>query len=162
MPSFDVVSKVDWSEIGNALDQARREVGQRFDFKGTEVKFEQNEQTITILANADDRVNAALDVLREKLVRRKVSLRYLDVGELAPARMGAAKRVLTIKEGISQENAKVLVKLIKDSKLKVQAAIHEDAVRISGKKRDDLQAAMAAIKSSESLKIELQFTNFRE
>jgi uncharacterized protein YajQ (UPF0234 family) len=162
MPSFDVVSKVDWSEVNNALDQARREVAQRFDFKGTEVKFEQNDKTVTIFANADDRVNAALDVFKEKLVRRKVSLRYLDVGELAPARMGAAKRVLTVKEGISQENAKALVKLVKDSKLKVQAAIHEDAVRITGKKRDDLQAAMASIKASELLQIELQFTNFRE
>jgi uncharacterized protein YajQ (UPF0234 family) len=162
MPSFDVVSKVDWSEIANALDQARREVGQRFDFKGTETTFEQVDQAITIVANADDRVNAALDVLKEKLIRRKVSLRYLEIGDLAPARMGHAKRVVTVKEGISQENAKVIVKLVKDSKMKVQAAIHEDAVRISGKKRDDLQSAMAALRANEGLQIELQFINFRE
>ncbi len=162
MPSFDVVSKVDWSEFGNALDQARREVSQRFDFKGTDVKFEQADKTVTITANADDRVNAALDVFKEKLVRRKVSLRYLDVGELMPARMGHAKRVLTIKEGISQDNAKAIVKIIKDEKLKVQAAIHEDAVRVSGKKRDDLQLAIATLKANPSITIELQFTNFRE
>lgn len=162
MPSFDVVSKVDWSEIANALDQARREVGQRFDFKGTETTFEQVDQAITIVANADDRVNAALDVLKEKLIRRKVSLRYLEIGDLVPARMGHAKRVVTVKEGISQENAKVIVKLVKDSKMKVQAAIHEDAVRISGKKRDDLQSAMAALRANEGLQIELQFINFRE
>jgi hypothetical protein len=162
MPSFDVVSKVDWSEIGNALDQARREVGQRFDFKGTDTSFEQTDKAITITANADDRVNAALDVLKEKLIRRKVSLRYLEIGDLAPARMGHAKRVVTVREGISQENAKIIVKLIKDSKIKVQAAIQEDVVRITGKKRDDLQVAISAIKAQEDIKIELQFTNFRE
>jgi uncharacterized protein YajQ (UPF0234 family) len=162
MPSFDVVSKVDWSEINNALDQSRREVGQRFDFKGTDTQFEFSDKTITISANADDRVNAALDVLKEKCIRRKVSLRCLDIGELSPARMGHAKRVVTIKEGISQENAKVIVKLIKDGKLKVQASIQEDAVRVSGKKRDDLQLAMATLRASENIEIDLQFNNFRD
>lgn len=162
MPSFDVVSKVDWAEIRNALDQARREVGQRFDFKGTDTDFDLSGETITIVSSADDRVNAALDVLKEKLIKRKVSLRFLDIGELLPARMGNAKRLVKVKEGISQENGKVIVKIIKDKKMKVQAAIHEDAVRITGKKRDDLQLAMQALRGCEDLTIELQFNNFRD
>lgn len=162
MPSFDVVSKVDWSEIGNALDQAKREVGQRFDFKGTETSLELSDKVITILANADDRVNAAVDVLKEKLVRRKVSLRHIEVGEISPGPKGSSKRAIAVKEGISQDHARALVRLIKDQKLKVQAAIHEDSVRVSGKKRDDLQVAMAALRQAESIEIELQFINFRE
>jgi len=162
MPSFDVVCKVDWSEIGNALDQARREVGQRFDFKGTDTSFDQADKAITIVSSADDRVNAALEVLKEKLIRRKISLRFLEIGELLPARMGHAKRVVTVTEGISPENAKIIVKLVKDSKMKVQASIHEDAVRITGKKRDDLQLAMQTLKGCEDVKIELQFNNFRD
>ncbi len=162
MPSFDIVSKVDWSEIRNAIDQAQREIAQRFDFKGTDTTLERTDSAITLSANADDRVNAALDVLKEKLVRRKVSLRFLDVGDLVPARMGKAKRVATVKEGIGQEDAKAIIKLLKNAKLKVQAAIQEDAVRVSAKKRDDLQAAIQAVKASEDVKLELQFVNFRD
>lgn len=162
MPSFDVVSKVDWSEIGNALDQAKREIGQRFDFKGTETSLELSDKVITIHANADDRVNAALDVLKEKLVRRKVSLRHIDVGELTPGPRSSSKRVVNIKEGISTEHAKTLVKIIKEQKLKVQAAIHEDSVRVTGKKRDDLQFAIQTLRQTEDIEIELQFTNFRD
>lgn len=162
MPSFDVVSRVDWSEIGNALDQSKREVSQRFDFKGTDTTLELAEKSITIVGNADDRVNAAVDVLKEKLIRRKVSLRHIDVGDLGPGPKGSSKRVIAVKEGISQDHARALVRIIKDQKLKVQAAIHEDSVRVSGKKRDDLQAAMQALKQAEGIEIELQFTNFRD
>ena len=162
MPSFDIVSKVDWSEISNALDQARREVSQRFDFKKTDTSYERVDKTITITANADDRVKAGLEVLQEKLVRRKVSLRHFDVGDLAPASMGNAKLTVTVKEGINQENAKLLIKLIKAAKMKVQASIHEDAVRISGKKRDDLQAVIQLLKGHDAVTIELQFVNFRD
>ncbi len=162
MPSFDVVSKVDWSEIVNALDQARREIGQRFDFKGTETSLELSEKVINIFASADDRVNAAVEVLKEKLVRRKVSLRHIDVGELGPGPKGTSKRAVSIKEGIDPEHARTLVKIIKDQKLKVQASIHEDSVRVSGKKRDDLQQAMQMLRQADGIDIELQFSNFRD
>ena len=162
MPSFDIVSKPDWVEIGNALDQARREISQRFDFKKTDADFERNDRVITISANADDRVNAALDVFKEKLIRRKVSLRFLEIGDLVPSRMGKARRLVTVKEGIGQEDAKALLKLIKSEKMKVQASIQEDTVRISAKKRDDLQATIQALKATELVKLELQFVNFRD
>ena len=162
MPSFDVVSKVDWAEIGNALDQAKREIGQRFDFKNTDTTLELADKKITIQANAEDRVNAAVEVLKEKLIRRKVSLRHLDVGPLAPGPKGSSKRTVDIKEGIGPEQAKALVKLIKDRKLKVQASIHEDSVRVTGKKKDDLQTAIQALRGTEEVDIELSFTNFRD
>jgi uncharacterized protein YajQ (UPF0234 family) len=162
MPSFDVVSKVEWSEIQNALLQAQKEVGQRFDFKGTEASLEKNDAGLLVEANSEDRAKAALEVLKEKLIRRKVSLKYLDQQEPTKGPKGSTRILVKVKEGIESEKAKTIVKLIKDSKIKVQAAIQEQAVRVSGKKKDDLQSAMRLLKSATDLDLELQFVNFRD
>ncbi len=162
MPSFDVVSKVDWAEIKNALDQAGREVSQRFDFKGTDASFEHTDAGIVVRANAEERVNAALDVLQQKLVRRKVSLKHLDIGDPEKGPKGSSKVLVKVKEGIETEKAKQIVKMIKDGKLKVQASIQEQAVRVSGKKKDELQEVMGMLRAAEELELDLQFTNFRD
>lgn len=162
MPSFDVVSKVDWAEFGNALLQAQKEIGQRFDFRNTETSLEKNEEGIVIIANAVDRCKAALVVFEEKLVKRKVSLKHLDKQEPGKGPRGTIRLLVKLKEGIETEKAKQIVKLVKDSKIKVQAAIHEDSVRVSGKKRDDLQETMRLLRGSETLELDLQFTNFRD
>ena len=161
MPSFDVVSKLKWDEVHNALNQTQHELSQRFDFKGTGASATKNEAGISIEASTDDRVKAAYEVLQEKLVRRKVSLKHFEAEDPTPGPRGTAKMTVTVTEGISTEKAKELIKLIKESKLKVQAAIQEDTVRITGKKRDDLQAAIAELKKAD-LGVELQFVNFRE
>jgi cyclic-di-GMP-binding protein len=162
MPSFDVVSKVDWSEFGNALLQAQKEIGQRFDFRNTETSLEKNDEGIVIIANAVDRCKAALVVLEEKLVKRKVSLKHLDKQEPGKGPKGSVRLLVKLKEGIETEKAKQIVKIVKDSKIKVQASIHEDTVRVSGKKRDDLQETMRLLRGQDSLELDLQFTNFRD
>jgi cyclic-di-GMP-binding protein len=162
MPSFDVVSKVDWAEFGNALLQAQKEIGQRFDFRNTETSLEKNEEGIVILANAIDRAKAALVVLEEKLIKRKVSLKHLDRQDPGKGPKGTVRLLIKLKEGIETEKAKEIVKLVKESKLKVQASIHEDSVRVTGKKRDDLQEAMRLLRATESLDLDLQFKNFRD
>jgi uncharacterized protein YajQ (UPF0234 family) len=161
MPSFDVVSKLDWSELQNALDQASREVAQRFDFKDTETSLEKSDEGIVVRANAEDRARAAVGVLQEKLVRRKVSLKHTEVGEPGPGPKGSTKIVMKLKEGVDTDHARQIVKLVKESKIKVQAAIQQDLVRISGKKRDDLQAVIGLLRKQE-LGIELQYVNFRD
>ncbi|HTJ80711.1 MAG TPA: YajQ family cyclic di-GMP-binding protein [Polyangiaceae bacterium] len=161
MPSFDIVSKVPWHEVDNAVEQTKRELGTRFDFKGVGAEVERNDEGIVIRANADDRVKAGLEVLKEKLVKRKVSLKHLDVGKIEPTGKGGAKILAKVKEGIDSDHARDLVRFIKDEKLKVQASIREQEVRVTGKKKDDLQTAIAAIRGRE-LDIELQFTNFRD
>lgn len=162
MPSFDVVSKVDWAEFGNALLQAQKEIAQRFDFRNTETSLEKNEEGVVILANAVDRAKAALSVLEEKLIKRKVSLKHLDRQEPGKGPKGSIRILVKLKEGIETEKAKQIVKLVKDSKLKVQASIHEEAVRVSGKKRDELQEVMRTLRAAEDLELDLQFTNFRD
>lgn len=162
MPSFDVVSKVDWSEVKNAVNQAEQEVGQRFDFKGTGAEIELKDKLIVLRASTEERVKAVLDVLQTKLVRRKVSLKHLDVGEPEKGPRASFKLDVRVKEGIETEKAKEIVKLIKDSKLKVQAAIQEDTVRVSGKKRDDLQEVIQMLRGAEKLELDLQFVNFRD
>jgi uncharacterized protein YajQ (UPF0234 family) len=161
MPSFDVVSQLDHHEVDNAIDQARREITQRFDFKGTDADLEKTEEGIVIRANSEGRCTAAYDVLAEKMVKRKVSLKALDPGEPKPAGGSTHRMLVKLKEGIDQDSARKLVKLLKDSKLKVQAAIQGDVVRVSHKKRDALQEAIALIKSQE-LELPLQFQNFRD
>lgn len=161
MPSFDVVSKLQWDEVNNALNQAKREISTRFDFKGTGASVERTDKGIAFEASTDDRIKAAYDVLQEKLVRRKVSLKHFEAGEPTKGPRGTAKLLVTVTEGISSEKAKEIVKLLKNSKLKVQSAIVEDTVRVTGKKRDDLQLAIAELKQAD-LGVELQFVNFRE
>ena len=162
MPSFDVVSKVPWNEVDNALEQTKRELGTRFDFKGVGAEVERTEEGIVVRANADDRVKAALDVLKEKLIKRKVSLKHLDIGKFEKTSKGGSKVLAKVKEGIDSDHARALVRFIKDEKqLKVQASIKDQEVRVTGKKKDDLQAAIAAIRGQEH-DIELQFVNFRD
>ena len=161
MPSFDVVSKVDWAEVKNALNQAEREVSQRFDFKNTDTALEQTDGAIVVTSNTEERAKAAIDVLQQKLVRRKVSLKHLETKDPEPGPKGSVRVVINVKEGIEQDKARQIVKLVKDSKLKLQAAIQEQSVRISGKKKDELQEMMRSLRS-EDLGIELSFENFRD
>ena len=161
MPSFDIVSKVPRSEVDNAYNQAEREVAQRFDFKDTGTELEKGAESITIRSGSEDRAKAALTVLQDKLVKRKVSLRFTDPGKPEKTSKGGARIVVAIKEGIETEKAKVIVQYVKDAKLKVQASIQESQVRVSGKNRDDLQAAIQAIRAHD-FGLELQFVNLRE
>ena len=159
--SFDIVSKIDRQEVDNALSQTAREVSQRFDFKGTGATIEwQGEQAIEITASADDRASAVLDVFKGKLVKRNVSLKVLDASE--PRQSGQQSKIaITLKEGISSENAKKISKLIRDEGPKgVQAQIQGDQLRVSGKKRDDLQAVQQLLRGKD-LDVALQFDNYR-
>ncbi|MEM9862737.1 MAG: YajQ family cyclic di-GMP-binding protein [Myxococcota bacterium] len=161
MPSFDAANKLDQHELRNALDQASREIGQRYDFKGSDASIERNDEGIVIRANTEARVDAARDVLETKLIKRGVSLKSLDPQTTQPAGGNNFRQLIKLKEGIDKDNAKKIVKLIKESKMKVQASIQGDVVRVSGKKRDDLQAAIALLKESD-VDLPLSFTNFRD
>jgi len=161
MPSFDIVSKVQWNEVDNALSQASKEISQRFDFRGTDTELERTPDGITIRSTSEDRVRAAIAVLQEKLIKRKVSLKHLDPQKAEKTSKGGSKVLIKVKEGIESELAKKIVLMIKDAKLKVQASIQEVQVRVAGKNRDDLQTAMAAVRGLD-LPIELQFVNFRD
>ena len=161
MPSFDIVSKVQWNEVDNAYNQAQKEIAQRFDFKDTSTELEKSHEAITIVSASEDRAKAALTVLQEKLVKRKVSLRFTDPGKPERTAKGGARIVIKIKEGIEVDKARVIVQAIKDSKLKVQASIQESQVRVTGKNRDDLQAAIQALRARD-FGIELQFLNLRD
>lgn len=161
MPSFDIVSKPNWNEIDNALNQAQKELAQRFDFKDTGAALEKNDDGIAVSASTEDRVRAAYGVLQDKMVKRKVPLKFLDPGEVTPGAKGTARMRVAIKEGIPVEKAREIVKAIKDQKLKVQPSIHEDAVRVSGKNKDDLQACIQLVRGKD-FDLELQFVNFRD
>jgi uncharacterized protein YajQ (UPF0234 family) len=161
MPSFDIVSKVQQHEVDNAFNQAQKEIAQRFDFKDTDTTLERAPDAITIRSGSEDRAKAALNVLQDKLVKRKVSLRFTEAGNPEPTGKGGARIVVKIKEGIEVEKARAIVQIVKESKLKVQASIQESQVRVSGKNKDDLQAAIQAVRSRD-LGIELQFINMRD
>jgi uncharacterized protein YajQ (UPF0234 family) len=161
MPSFDIVSKVQRNEVDNAYNQAEKEIAQRFDFKDTETSFEKSEDAITIRSGSEERAKAALNVLQDKLVKRKVSLRFTEPGKPEPTGKGGARIVVKIKEGIEVDKARTLVQTIKDSKLKVQASIQEAQVRVSGKNKDDLQSVIRLVRSQD-LGIELQIVNMRD
>ncbi len=160
MPSFDVVSEIDHHEMSNALDQVRREVGNRFDFKGVDARVEQSENQVTLVAEAEFHVGQMLDMLKQKLVKRGIDVACMEVKE--PEESGkTVSQVVILREGIDQDLAKKIIRLVKDSKMKVQAAIQGDQVRITGKKRDDLQDVIALLKGAE-LGLPLQFSNFRD
>jgi len=162
MPSFDVVSEVDKQEVRNAVDQASRELANRFDFKGTSSSIELAEHELTLRSSTEDRLKAVRQVLEEKLVRRDVSLKALDYGKVEEASGGSARQHVAIVAGISSDKARELNKAIKDLGLKgIQSQTQGDQVRVTGKKRDDLQAVIAALKA-EDHGIPLQFTNFRD
>jgi hypothetical protein len=160
--SFDVESKVDRQEVDNALNQASKEVGQRFDFKGTGASISwSGEDGIVITANSEERVKAVLEVLKERLVKREVSLKALDHEEPEPAANGNSRLSIKIRQGIDSEKARMITKLIKtDGPKGVQAAIQGDTVRVSSKKRDDLQTVIALLKGAD-IGIPLQFSNYR-
>jgi cyclic-di-GMP-binding protein len=162
MPSFDVVSELDLMEVENAFNQARKELAQRFDFKGTSTDLErQQDGAILVKANSEGRAEAAYGVLLEKLAKRGVPLEGLDPQEVEPASGGHVRQLVRLKKGIKPEDAKKMVALVKEAGLKVQASIQGEAVRITGKKKDDLQAAMQAVRAA-SLGIPLRFQNFRD
>jgi uncharacterized protein YajQ (UPF0234 family) len=161
MPNFDIVSKVQWNEVDNAFNQAQKEIAQRFDSKDTETSLEKTTEALTIRSGSEERAKAALAVLQDKLVKRKVSLRFTDPGKPEPTSKGGSRIVVKIKEGIEVEKARALVQIIKDAKLKVQASIQESQVRVAGKNKDDLQAAIQVVRQQD-IGIELQFVNFRD
>lgn len=162
MPSFDVVSEADEHEVQNAYDQTCRELTNRYDFQGTGVSCEKIPTGFKFVANSEDRVTAAITVLEDKWVKRKLSLKFLDKGEPAPAGGQTFQAEVTVKKGIDKENAKKIVQKIKgEKKLKVTPAVQGDAVRVTGKKRDDLQACIAMLKA-EDLPIAVAFQNFRD
>ena len=161
MLSFDIVSEVNEVEIRNAVDQANKEVGQRFDFKGTDARIEQAEKVLTLYADTDFQLDQVMEVLRAKLAKRNVDVRCLDIAKFEKISGNKVKQAVTVKTGIESDLAKRIVKLIKDSKLKVQASIQGDAVRVSGAKRDLLQDTIALIRKSIE-DFPLQYQNFRD
>ena len=161
MPSFDVVSEANLVEVKNAVDQANKEISTRFDFKGSDARIEQKERDLTAFADADFQLSQVRDVLTNKLVKRNVDVRFLDIGKIEKIGGDKVKQVIKIKNGIETEAAKKIVRLIKDSKMKVQASIQGDAVRITGAKRDDLQAGMALLRKDVA-DLPLEFNNFRD
>lgn len=161
MPAFDIVSEVDQHELTNAVDQANREVDSRFDFRGTDASVEQSSKTLTLNASSDFQLDQLLDILRMKLVKRQVEISCLEVKD--PVGNGKMrKQEVIIREGIDTDLSRKIVKLVKESKIKVQAAIQGDSVRITGKKRDDLQAVMTLLRGNDGLDMPLQFNNFRD
>ncbi|MCF6257445.1 MAG: YajQ family cyclic di-GMP-binding protein [Gammaproteobacteria bacterium] len=160
MPSFDVVSEVEMHELSNAVDQANREVGTRFDFRGSDAKFEQKGNELTLMADGAFQLKQMMDILRNKMVKRGIDTGCLDIAEPETSNLKVKQKV-TVREGLDKETAKKVVKLIKEAKLKVQSAIQDQQVRVTGKKRDDLQAVMAMLKD-QKLDLPLQYTNFRD
>jgi uncharacterized protein YajQ (UPF0234 family) len=161
MPSFDIVSQVDMQEVRNAVDQAMREIVTRYDFKGTDSSVRLTDEGITVDSSAEGRLDAAVDVLKEKLVRRNVSLKSIAGGEPKQIGGGRYRAVFSLNEGIAQDAAKELTKTIKDAKLKVQITIQGDQLRVSGKKRNDLQEVISMVKALE-FRLPLQFINYRD
>jgi len=165
MPSFDVVSKVDLQEVDNAVNNARKELNTRFDFQGTKTEITLGEDGATVLlkSNSEPKLNSAYEVFLNKAVKRGLSAFALQRADVEQVGMGMVKQLITIRQGISQENGKGLVKSLKDAKLKVQASIQGDQLRVTGKSRDDLQEAIALLRSQQpKLSLDLQFINFRD
>ncbi|WLI90319.1 YajQ family cyclic di-GMP-binding protein [Massilia sp. R2A-15] len=161
MPSFDVVCEADMVEVKNAVEQSNKEITTRFDFKGSSAKVEQKENELTAYADADFQLSQVRDVLTNKLAKRKVDVRFLDEGKIEKIGGDKVKQVIKIKNGIETEDAKKIVRVIKDSKMKVQASIQGESVRVTGAKRDDLQAAMAMLRKDVA-DLPLEFNNFRD
>jgi len=161
MPSFDIISQVNQVEVRNALDQANKELATRFDFKGSDARAELADKALTLYADDDFKLKQVTDIVTGKLTKRGVDIRALKYGNVEKVSGNKVKQVVTIRVGVEQELAKKIVKLIKDSKTKVQASIQGDTVRVSGAKRDDLQAAIALVKKSIT-DFPLQYDNFRD
>jgi cyclic-di-GMP-binding protein len=161
MPSFDIVSEVDRQEVKNAVEQANKEVGNRFDFKGSDARVEQAELVLTVFADDEFKLGQVTDVLRGRLAKRNIDVRCLELGAVEKISGDKVKRPITVKVGVPQDKGKAVQKLLKDAKLKVQASIQGDALRVSGAKKDDLQAAIQLVRTSVK-DLPLQFTNFRD
>lgn len=158
--SFDVVSQVDMQEVMNAVNQAKKEVSQRYDFKGSKTEIVLSDDMIKVTTEDDFRLNSVIDILKTRMISRKVAVRNLEYGKVEEASGGMVRQQITIRQGIATEKAKQMVKDIKASKLKVQAAIQGDSLRVSGKSRDDLQAVIALLRDKD-YEVELQFVNYR-
>jgi uncharacterized protein YajQ (UPF0234 family) len=160
--SFDIVSEVNLQEVDNAVNQSRKEIAQRYDFKGSQSTIDLNsrEKTLTLTSDDDFRMKAVVDVLQNKLIKRGVPLKAIAFGPVEAAAGSTVRRILTLRVGIDRDNARLLVKMIKDTKLRVQAQIMDDQVRVTGKTKDDLQSVIAMIRSAE-LEFAVQFTNYR-
>jgi len=161
MPSFDIVSKVDMQEVDNAINQAVKEIGQRYDFKGSKSQITPEKDSVKVLADDDYKLKAVIDVLQSKFMKRNISIKALQYGKVEPASGGMVRQIISVQQGISKEKAKDIIAVIKESKLKVQAQIQDDQVRVTGKNRDDLQDAIQLLKGKD-LDVEMQFMNFRE
>ena len=160
MPSFDVVSKVDNHEIMNAIDQANREIGTRFDFRGSDARLELSKNTITLIAPTEFQLKQIDEIMRNKMAKRQVDVRSLEYKD-PEIKLNESRQIAEVKQGLDSETAKKIVKLIKEANLKVQAAIQGEQVRVTGKKKDDLQAAIAMLREAK-LNLPLQFENFRD
>lgn len=158
--SFDIVSKVDMQELNNAITQAEKEIETRFDFKGTKSKFQLVKEELTIVSDDEYKLQAVIDILQTKMVKRGVSIKSLDYGKVEPASGGTVRQVIKIRQGIEQEFSKKINILIRDSKLKVKSMIQGDQLRVTGKSKDDLQSVMQLLKGAD-LGIDLQFVNYR-
>lgn len=161
MPSFDVVSEADMIEVRNAVDQSNKEISTRFDFKGSDARVEQKENDLTAFADSEFQLGQVRDVLTNKLAKRKVDVRFLDEGKVEKIGGDKVKQVIKVKNGLDSDTAKKITKVIKESKMKVQASIQGESVRVSGAKRDDLQAAMQLLRK-EVPDTPLEFNNFRD
>lgn len=162
MPSFDIVVKMDMMEVENAINQAQKELAQRYDFKGSKSKIEwDKKKEVTLVGDDDFKLKAVVDILQSKLIKRNISIKNLTFGKIEPAFEGTVRQKITLASGIPVEKAKDLNKVIKDSKIKVQSQFQDEQVRVTGKKRDDLQEAIALVKQTD-LGMDFQFTNFRE
>lgn len=160
MPSFDIVSKVDMQEVDNAINQTVKEIGQRYDFKGSKSEVTLEKETVKVLADDDFRLKAIIDILQSKFIKRNISPKALQYGKVEQASGGMVRQIITLQVGISKEKAKEIGQVIKESKLKVQSQIQDDQVRVTGKNIDDLQAVIALLKGKD-LDIDMQFVNFR-
>lgn len=160
--SFDIVSEVNMQEVDNALNQARKEIAQRYDFKDSKssIELNQKEKTLTVVSDDDFKLRSVLDILQDKLIKRGVPIKALDYGTVEPSANSTVRQLIKLRVGIGKEDAKTIVKMIKESKLKVQAQIMDDQVRVSGKSKDDLQSVMNMIRKAD-LKFATQFTNYR-
>ncbi len=160
--SFDIVSEVNMQEVDNAINQARKEIGQRYDFKGSRssIGLNQKEKTLTLISDDEFRLKSVVDILQSKLIKRSVPIKALDYGTVEPAANTTVRQIIKLRVGIDKENAKLIAKMIKDTKLKVQAQIMDDQVRVSGKNKDDLQTVIKMLREAE-LSFAVQFTNYR-
>jgi uncharacterized protein YajQ (UPF0234 family) len=158
--SYDIVSKMDMQELTNAIDQTEREIASRFDFKGSKSELKLEKNTLVVLSDDEYKLNAVIDILQSKMIKRGLPIKNLEYGKIEPASLGAVRQRIGLKSGIDQENAKKINVLIRDSKLKVKSQIQGDQIRVTGKNKDDLQQIMQLLRKAD-LTVDVQFTNFK-